>query len=188
MLVTFAKLSLRQYGVSAVLDSGQRMLGPGPNGEAPGNDQHMPHDLAHFLVEAELGLRLGVFGQLAAGEAGIFRPEATERKAKRVRRGRQVRAAGRGDINASERLVWLCVSEWERLAGRRSQPMEMLPTNTGDVPPERLERAISRLDLESARWRALEVGESMTLTWPPHLTVRPGKSQLTKGREHQHDR
>ena len=34
---------------------------------APGFDPLMPHDLQHFIVEQELGIKLGIFGQLAAG-------------------------------------------------------------------------------------------------------------------------
>jgi hypothetical protein len=40
---------------------------------APGYDDLMPHDLQHFIVERTLGIRNGIFGQLAhGGSAGTF--------------------------------------------------------------------------------------------------------------------
>src|SRR5437660_7900964 len=40
---------------------------------APGYDDHLPHDLLHFVAEAEWMIDDGVFGQLAAGgDAGTF--------------------------------------------------------------------------------------------------------------------
>src|SRR5262245_61822154 len=40
---------------------------------APGYDPLAPHDLLHLVVEAELGITDGIFGQLAAGgDAGTF--------------------------------------------------------------------------------------------------------------------
>ena len=38
---------------------------------APGFDPDLPHDMVHFVVEAALGLRTGVFGQIAAGGASL---------------------------------------------------------------------------------------------------------------------
>ena len=44
---------------------------------APGFDPDLPHDMVHFVVEAALGLKAGVFGQIAAGgDAGSFHVEA----------------------------------------------------------------------------------------------------------------
>lgn len=38
---------------------------------APGYDPLLPHDLVHFVVERELGLQLGIFGQIAKGGGGF---------------------------------------------------------------------------------------------------------------------
>src|SRR3546814_15967480 len=44
---------------------------------APGFEPDLPHDMVHFVVEAALGLKTGVFGQIAAGgDAGSFHVEA----------------------------------------------------------------------------------------------------------------
>ena len=42
---------------------------------APGYDDYLPHDLLHFVAEAEWNLDGAVFGQLArGGDAGTFYP------------------------------------------------------------------------------------------------------------------
>jgi hypothetical protein len=53
---------------------------------APGYDAKLPHDMAHFIVENELGISGGVFGQLASGgTAGTFIPIDVD-KQRRIRR------------------------------------------------------------------------------------------------------
>ena len=89
---------------------------------APGYDSIMPHDLLHFAVESELGLRRGVFGQLAeGGDAGTFHriPSAGEnrREAARIRRralkrGDKLRREGRHESALSEHATYLCLYEW----------------------------------------------------------------------------
>ena len=70
MQVVFTKTGEKRYGV-AVEPRGHPRLTMSP---APGFDPFLPHDLAHFVVESEFGLRLGIYGQLAAGgDAGTFR-------------------------------------------------------------------------------------------------------------------
>ena len=181
MVVTFTKLDVKHYAIHAVCDNGERFLGPGPRGEAPGNDEYMPHDLAHYVVEEEFRLKLGAFGQLAAGSAGIFRPEVTTRKAKLRRRGNLVAHAGRGDLASSERILAACVAEWERRIGRR----KVLPdhVDVSSIAPADLERAVARLDHVSRDWRALGPGESLRFTWPSALTVQPGRVALGRRRE-----
>src|SRR3546814_5992335 len=44
---------------------------------APDFEPDLPNDMVHFAVEAALGLKMGVFGQIAAGgDAGSFHVEA----------------------------------------------------------------------------------------------------------------
>ena len=63
MLVHFRKTGSRRYGVF-VEREGAPSLQMDP---APGFDDYLPHDLLHFVAEAEWGIDGGVFGQLAAG-------------------------------------------------------------------------------------------------------------------------
>src|SRR5262249_17290826 len=89
---------------------------------APGYDPLMPHDLLHYVVERELGLRSGIFGQIAQGGcAGTFHiatPAAGRREAARQRRHLDKRDArllreGKRDGLASERSVYICQQAWE---------------------------------------------------------------------------
>jgi hypothetical protein len=86
MRVTFRKTGLRRYGVWVERERGPALMGD----PAPGFDEFLPHDLLHFVAEAEWGLDGAVFGPLAAGDAGSFWPvdQALVRKAMRRRRRR----------------------------------------------------------------------------------------------------
>lgn len=63
MLVSFKRTQARRYAVQIAL-AGQPLQAIEP---APGYDDHIPHDIAHYLVEAVLGLQAGVFGRAASG-------------------------------------------------------------------------------------------------------------------------
>jgi len=74
MLVTITRTSQRSYAVR-VAPVGHPALEMNP---APSYDERLPHDVVHFVVENELRLARGIFGQLAAGgRAGTFRPVPT---------------------------------------------------------------------------------------------------------------
>ena len=100
MQVTFTRLSGRRYGVDVVreFDPPARMQA------APGFDEPLPHDLAHLLVEREFGLRLGIFGQLAAGgDAGTFWCAPADRTARLAQRAEEtVRASGSVELQANK--------------------------------------------------------------------------------------
>jgi hypothetical protein len=180
MQVTFTRAGQRRYSVAIVREHGPRLQ---PR-LAPGYDDLMPHDLAHFVVEEQFGIALGVFGQLAAGGAGIFAPAPADRAGRTRRSAHRISLAGRDDMRRSEALAWLCVSEWQRRAGRRAS----LPSDAdaSAVPPADLDRAVRRLDEVSSRWQALAVGESLTLTWPERLTFNAAGSR--RGRKSSNDR
>ena len=159
MNVTFTKTAERRYRVS--------VEGPGLVSSwmepAPGYDERLPHDMAHFVVENELGIRGGVFGQLAAGgHAGTFTGTAEAGKNKRgrarvVRRGHKIAAANRNDASLSERIVWLACATWKNIfSGMRS---------IEGVSSEDIKRVCREFDAVSAVWSKLNVGESMTLIW-----------------------
>jgi hypothetical protein len=172
MRVTFIKSDRRHYDVAIEREHGPRLV---PRG-APGYDDHMPHDLSHYLVEEVFGLQLGVFGQLAAGGEGIFVPAAQDRSVRTRKAAHRLAVAGRADMGRSERLVYLCVSEWQRRAGR----IAALPfgVDPDAVTVAELDRAVARLELESRRWRALPAGGSLVFEWPRRLTFNAAGSRL----------
>jgi hypothetical protein len=111
-----------------------------------GYDDSLPHDLLHFVAEAEYGLDGAVFGDLAAGgNARIFQScdQDLTTKLWRKQRIRRTRLpAGR----RSEELAWELEQRWR---ARTLEPRLQL-----------------KLDDLARRWHALQVGGSLTLEWP----------------------
>ncbi len=87
MRVVFTKRPGTSYEIAVHREAGAA-LAP-RNG--PGGHPYLPHDLLHLLVEVEASIPLGVFGQLAAGDNGLFWPadpaERTKPPAVERRRG-----------------------------------------------------------------------------------------------------
>lgn len=165
MRVTFTKESDRRYLVAIDRDRGPRLV---PR-HGPGNDQYVPHDIAHLVIETELGIALGVFGQLAAGGTGIFSTDGRRPSARRKRSDARLGALGRADMSRSEKLTYLCTSEWERRAGRRAG----LPpgADTTLATADEIERVVRSLDRAARRWHALPIGSSIAYEWPQRLTL-----------------
>jgi hypothetical protein len=167
--VTFTKVDDKRHLIAIEREHGPALV---PR-HGPGHDDLMPHDLAHFLVEEYYEIQLGVWGQLAAGGGGIFTPAPEDNTLPVRRRAQRIGAVGRSDMVRSEELVVVTVAAWERSIGR-------VRHRTGAVLNEpdaaTLQGAVRRLDEVARRWHALERGDSMTLTWPAHLSVDTSKS------------
>ena len=97
MILIFRRVGQRRYAIEAKRPSFTDVeMNP-----APGYNEWMPHDLMHLVVEAQLGLTRGVFGQLAAGgDAGTFHPTLVPkqgpRETARVRRRLKARQGKTG--------------------------------------------------------------------------------------------
>lgn len=164
MEVRFERTGQRRYAVAVhrALHGDLRM------DPAPGYSELIPHDLVHWVVEEEFGLRDGIFGQLAAGgNAGTFVPTdelRTKAWARQVER--RNRTTGR-DMARSEELAAQVYPRWLRhgghLPGSHYVHQDPPPTDLTDAD---LARAFGRLDALAARWRAVEVGGSLTVAWP----------------------
>jgi hypothetical protein len=156
--VSFIKSGEHRYGVTVERDRATNlMMHP-----APGYDDWLPHDLVHFLVEREAGLKDGVFGQLAAGgDAHTFVPTEQQRTKRWARRTeRRNRTTGR-DIDRSEELSFAALVIWKsRAAGHR-------PTREfSRATMIEIEALVPPLDDAAQAWHALSVGEALTLDWP----------------------
>ncbi|HKE95744.1 MAG TPA: hypothetical protein VKB34_15620 [Povalibacter sp.] len=150
------------------------------NDPAGGFDERMPHDLIHFVVERELGLQCGIFGQVAAGgTAGSFFPvvsqtltvrEAARRRRALSKRSGKLMQAGRRDTAVSEAATYLVHGAWQaRRTDMVAKPHHADPTaatRSGFISALQLTRIFDQLDALSTRWSALEIGESMTVNWP----------------------
>jgi len=145
---------------------------------APGFDPSIPHDLVHYLVEAELGMESGVFGRAARG-GGTFIPAAatgqTAREKARSRR-KQLRREGslshddelRGQqMESSERLAGICDLFWRRRHGQTADPSRPAPaTALSAEDAGRVARVVERLDAVAPIWNGLPVGGEMVFEWP----------------------
>jgi hypothetical protein len=99
----------------------------------------LPHDLAQFVVEANLGLEEGFWNLVANG--ATFRSLGR----RQTKPGRQLIAGHRAELNEAERIVNVHVAAW-----RDGDPTPVGPA----------------LDAMLARWRALRVGEELVAEWP----------------------
>ena len=154
MNVTFTRTAERRYRIS--------VEGPGVESSwmepGPGYDSRLPHDMAHFVVENELGIAGGIFGQLAAGgHARTFHPTDEQARRKVARRGKRISVANRDDALLSERVLYLACRTWNN-----DDLSDVTPV---DVSAEDIKRVCRVFDEVSAIWSELAVGESMTLAW-----------------------
>jgi len=136
--VTFTRTGERRYGVlAAAPGQDQRQMNP-----APGYDPDIPHDLVHYLVEAELKLTGGLFGRLAAGGGSLLpgvadapghrdRRRHERRRHRREDRLRREDHAGRRDMAASEQLAGMCDLVWKVRHGRAPQSSDASRSESG---------------------------------------------------------
>ncbi|TNY37980.1 hypothetical protein [Thermomonospora catenispora] len=181
MDVVFTRTGERRYGVTV---TGPQSMPRGMD-PAPGYDDHIPHDLVHYIVEAELRLSGGLYGRAAQG-GGSFLPrgELPGRRQRRrlhrkaARREAHLRRrdhAGPADMHRSERLTALCDAVWRMrhapaLEGGR--PPWVTPPEIPEEDRPAVERIVARLEEIAPLWNSLKVGESLIFTWPDPRPVR----------------
>ena len=172
MNVAFKRTGVRRYAVIVTL-AGEPPRAMDP---APGYDDDIPHDLVHYVVEAELGLTNGVYGSAARG-AGTFitTAERDVSPRERVRKQRKQRrrelalrahdARHEAEMAKSERLAALCDVAWRRKHGQHPDPGRSAPVlRTEDAAD--VERVVARLDAIAPLWRALPVEDELVFEWP----------------------
>jgi hypothetical protein len=162
---------------------------------APGYDDLIPHDMMHLVVESQLGLERGIFGQLAAG-AGTFRvivePSKSTRDAARQRRrmnhrGKKMMRDGRDDCTQSEAAVYICWHEWRAHSESKERRKVTQPASdqtkriskraaSPRLSEDKLKQIFHHLDELSLYWSRLNIGDSMTIQWPD-LWVSPVDNQ-----------
>ncbi len=186
MEVQFRRTGERRYAITIY----RKDLPPVEMNPAPGYDPIMPHDLLHLVVESELGLSRGIFGQIAdGGHAGTFHPlpsqgenrrEAARRRRRASKRGEKLLREGRHEAAQSERATYICLYEWLARSAdpeRRKLAVQMAsqakhirdiqtPAESQALAEDLLVRVCARLDDLSARWASLDIGQSFTVKWP----------------------
>ena len=184
--IQFRRTGERRYGVT-IHRSGQPPLEMNP---APGYDPWMPHDLLHYIVESELGLRQGIFGQIAdGGTAGTFhavqssrqnRRETARSRRRETQRGSKLLRQGQEDSMQSERATVICLHEWlarsddpvrRKLAAElAAQAKQCRHQQSADearaLNDTMLNRICARMEELSQQWLVLEIGQSLMVYWP----------------------
>jgi hypothetical protein len=144
----------------------------------------LPHDLRHLIVERELRVSDGIFGAIAAGTVwtsmehlhGRRPPHATDRseELKRTQRHRIGRAELLANLVEAVAALDNPSAEEVRQVARRQLSVVPLVEPGADPaavvalpPPAALVAAASALQVESARWARLKVGDELVYEWPP---------------------
>ncbi|MDX3098349.1 hypothetical protein PV417_28130 [Streptomyces sp. ME19-03-3] len=163
MRVVFTKGPGTSYRIAVHRETGAA-LAP-RNG--PGGHPYLPHDLVHFLVEAEAGIELGVYGRLAAGDNGLFWPAdpAERARAARRRKSKPVKPSPRArqDMARSEHLADVALRVWEV---RRGHAHELPAYLAAEGIPAVVDRIVVAFDDHADRWHATPVTGELTVTWP----------------------
>ena len=158
MKVTFVKTGARRYAVEV-----SRERYPDLRCGSIGYDDRLPHDLLHFVAEAEYGLDGGIFADLATGgNARIFMPldenhMVDMQLVTKLWRKQRIRRTRLPDGRRSEELAWRLDQGW------RAQTLA-----------PHLQR---KLDDLATRWDALQIGGSLTLEWPRPERRKPHPSR-----------
>lgn len=184
MEVGFKRTGERQYAVCVrVPGLAEQWMNP-----APGYDDDIPHDLVHYVVEAVLGFRAGVFGRAAAGGGTFVRAAAaggSPRERARQRRKQQKREGALGqqddaaEMQTSERLAGICDVHFRRRRGQRPDPSRQGPPPPSPEDAARVERVVARLEVLAPLWRQVPIGGELRFTWPG---VEPA---IARGHDHE---
>jgi len=186
MRVSFPRLADHQKGYAVVeRDDGVVYHMDGFTSTGP----ELPHDIRHLIVERELRVSDGIFGAIAAGTVwtsmhhvrGRRPPHAAERsqELKRAQRSRIMRAELLANlVEAVAMLDDPSPDEIRRVARMRLSVVPVVEPGTDPAavialpPPEVLAAAARALQVETARWARLRVGEELVYEWPPARSAR----------------
>lgn len=178
MRVTFTRQTGFRYGVDVSRESGP----PARLRVVKSDAEVLPREIAHFLVEREFGLKLGIFGQLAAGgDAGRFWAAPADRSSRLAHLSHRLQVTGRGDLGRSVALVAWCTAAWEIETGRRSAGSgdsgERWPLlDVAAIPRDQLAAAVDSLAGAALSWNEFCPGQRMCFDWPLALTLTARRS------------
>lgn len=181
MEITFTRSGEHTYTTVAVRDDGVVL-------EVPSYDRThlLPHDLAHYVVERELGLQRGFWGCVAAGALfpGI-KVISGRRPAHGAARSQAViREAGQQGTVAEVLVgVLLTIAQegldnnWPAARAVLSRAWRPGKPSRGSLEADEVQRVCAALREAQQRWQALPVGESTTVSWPQRRSPRDQRDQ-----------
>lgn len=181
MRVTFPRLADHQRGYAVVerddgvvyrLD-GFTIMGP-----------DLPHDVRHLIVERELHISDGIFGAIAAGTVWTSMHHVRGRRPPHsADRSQQLKRTQRDKIMRAELLANLVEAvavldnpssdEIRRITRVKLSVVPVVEPGADPAevialpPPAVLASAASALQVETARWARLRVGDELAYEWPP---------------------
>ena len=176
--MTFTRQTGFRYGVDVRRESGP----PARLRVVRSDAETLPREIAHFVVEREFGLKLGIFGQLAAGgDAGRFWAAPADRNSRLAQLSHRLQVTGRGDLGRSVALVAWCTAAWEVETGRRSarpgetdRPWPLIDVTA--IPRDRVVAAVDGLAAAAVAWNELQPGQHVCFDWPLALTLAARRS------------
>lgn len=176
MQITFTRQGERSYSTVIVRDDKVTI-------EVPSYDRPdwLPHDLAHYVVEFNLGLAEGFWGRVAAGAVypgmkiltGRQAAHATDRSRTLIRENSQtgteaevlvglfVQLAQQGLENDRDTVRVLLGKNWQ--SARSTRPALQL---------EEVRQICRKLGEMQQEWKRLATGQDITVTWPRTLLAR----------------
>lgn len=181
MRVTFPRLADHQHGYAVIeRDDGVAYRMDGFTIMGP----KLPHDLRHLIVERELRVSDGIFGAIAAGTVWTSmhhlrgrRPPHSADRSDELKRSQRHRV-GRAELlaNLVEAVAALDDPSQEEIRRLARTKLSVVPltrpgADPADVmalpPPEALAAAARAVQVETARWARLRVGDQLVYEWPP---------------------
>jgi hypothetical protein len=181
MEITFTKTGARTYEVLARRDDGVVL-----RVRTPDKPASLPHDVAHYVVERELGFERGFWGLMAAGAvfasvqvvSGRRPPHAAERSAALIKATYREQAAAELYVAVMQGVT----REGKEQDGRfvRAQldevwrPFRWPRPEVSDEDALRVCRALRDAERQ---WLALPVGGSVNVSWAPARRAARGRKR-----------
>jgi len=169
MEITFTKTGHRTYEVLARRDDKVVL-----RVQTPDRPQSLPHDLAHYLVERELGFERGFWGSVAAGAVfGGMQVVSGRRPPHAAERSKAAMKAAGQQLTAAEIYVSILLrvagegreSDWAGVCSRLDEAWRPFRGPRKAVSREGVWRVCRALREAERRWQELAIGESLTVSW-----------------------
>jgi hypothetical protein len=150
----------------------------------------LPHDIMHFVVERELGIRDGIWGGIASGiifdtmrHVSGRRPQHAQERSRELLAIFQSRGL-RAEVLANfvQRVAGLDHPSDIQIMTLAATQLSVLPDADADVEPAEVAAAAQALQVEAARWARLRVGEELSYEWPQSALAARKRTRARKPR------
>ena len=183
MVITFTRGEQSTYTTTALRDDSVLL-------HVPGGDRKfsLPHDVAHYIVERELGLNCGFWGRVARGAiypgmkvlSGRQPPHAAERSRLVIREAPQQGVEAEVLVGVLLHIMHESLESTET-AVRALLSREWRPSKPERRSPdmEEVRGACAALREAERQWQGLDVGQCLTVTWARERPKKRGPARPT---------